>query len=244
MSAPLPDISVVVFASRQGHLLHGSILSVKRAVEQAHEAGLFVEVYIATYAPDQKTAAWVAERAPYRSIDLVGSCLGTVRNLALDKTIGHHVAFLEGADIWSRNFLVDAVTQDQGAKSNIVWRPAISIGFSDNYFDSAGYSVRQIPDSESLHRSTILVDNPFPPTFFARRQILETHRFPAQDPDRGWNDIDWWWSANLLGHGIIQRTIPDTLHYFRTSLAQERERERGPARLGPTALELGRRPQG
>jgi len=241
MSSLTPDISVVVFASRQGHLLHGTILSVERAIGEARATGMTVEVLVATYGADSRTAAWVRQRSPYRMLDVPGSCAGTVRNLALDEINGHYVAFLDGADLWSRNFLVAASEQDRRIKRDVVWRPAVSIGFADDYFDATGYSVRQIPNSTDFGRSSILVDNPFPSTFFARRRIVGLHRFPTEDPQRGWNDIDWWWSANLLGYDIEQITVPDTLHYFRSSLAQERTRQRGTVRLGPTALELGKR---
>jgi len=244
MSSLTADISVVVFASRQGILLQGTMLSVERAVGEAREAGMNVEVLVATYAADKKTAAWVRERSPYRVLSTADSCLGKARNLALDETRGHHVAFLDGADIWSRNFLVGAAEQDQRVKRDVVWRPAVSIGFANDYFDASGYSVRQIPNSSDFDRSSILVDNPFPSTFFARRRIVETHRFPTEDLKRGWTDVDWWWNANLLGYDIEQITVPDTLHYFRSSLAQERARENGTVRLGPTALELGKRRRG
>ncbi len=235
------DISVVVFASRQGHLLHGTMLSVERAVGEALKGGLKVEVLVAIYAADRNTATWVHERSPYQALQAAGSCLGTVRNLALDETAGRHVAFLNGGDIWSRNFLVEAAEEDRRVKRDVVWRPAVSIGFADDYFDASGYSVRKIPNSTEFDRSSILVDNPYPSTFLAKRRIIQTHRFPAEDIDRGWTDVDWWWNANLLGHDVEQATVPETIHYFRSSLAKEQARKRGTVRLGPTALELGRR---
>lgn len=241
MKSTPPDISVVIFASREGHLLHGSLLSVTRAMKEAHNAGLIVDALVATYAPDRNTSAWLAERWPYRSVNTAKLCLGTARNFALEKTNGRTVAFLDGGDLWSRNFLVEAASQNQRSKRNVVWRPATSIGFADDYFDSSRYSVRLIPDSADLPPSSILVVNPYPSTFFARREILKAIPFPVEDQARGWNEVDWWWNANLLGHDVELRTVPETLHYFRTSMAEARQRARGPGRLGPTALELGRR---
>lgn len=244
MSAATPDISVVVFASREGHLLHGSILSVERAIKEARKTGLTIDALVAAYAPDRSTSAWLAERSPYRSVKIAKPCLGNARNFALEKTKGRAVAFLDGGDLWSRNFLVEAENHNQSSKRNVVWRPATSIGFADDYFDSSRYSVRPIPDSADLPPSSILVANPYPSTFFARREILKAIPFPVEDQARGWNEVDWWWNANLLGHDVELRTVPETLHYFRTSMAEERQRARGPGRLGPTALELGRRRRG
>lgn len=241
MSAATPDISVVVFASKEGHLLHGSMLSVDRAIKEARKAGLMVEALVATYAADKSTTAWLTERSPYKSIKIAKSCLGTARNIALEKTKGRAIAFLDGGDLWSRNFLVEAAINNQVSKHDVVWHPATSIGFADDYFDTSRYSVRPVPNSTDFPPSSILVANPYPSTFFARREILNAHPFPVEDHARGWSEVDWWWNANLLGHEVELRAVPDTLHYFRSSLAEERQRARKWGRLGPTALELGKR---
>lgn len=244
MSATTPDISVVVFASRESHLLHGSMLSVDRAIQEARKAGLKVEALVATFAADKSTAAWLTERSPYKSIKIAKSCLGTARNFALEKAKGRAVACLDGGDLWSRNFLVEAAIHNQSTKRRVVWRPATSIGFADDYFDTSRYSVHPVPDSTDLPPSSILVANPYPSTFFAARDILKTIPFPVEDQDRGWSEVDWWWNANLIGHDVDLRTVPETLHYFRSSLAEERQRARAWGRLGPTALELGKRREG
>lgn len=231
----------MIFASQEGRLLHGSILSVDRAIEEARNVGLAVEAFVAVRAAGQATETWLAERSPFPAISISAPCLGAARNSALRITKGRTVAFLDGGDMWSRNFLVQASTRDQNNTRPVVWRPATSIGFADNYFDEERYSLQPVPNSTDMPASAILASNPYPPTFFARREILTTNSFPQEDAKRGWTAIDWWWNANLIGHGVELRAVPETLHYFRSSLAETRQRTHGTERLGPTTLELGKR---
>src|SRR5690606_14167921 len=129
------------------------------------------------------------------------------------------IASIDGGDIWSRNFLAAAAREARSTRREAVFRPSYSVGFPDDYFYFPDYSLRLIPDSASLARSTILHDNPYPSTFFARRETVLAHPFPAEDIERGWNDIDRSWTANLLGHDIEQKPVADTLHYLRSTMA-------------------------
>lgn len=241
MSSPPVDVSVIWITGSQKHLLSGALKSIERATRHANRAGISTEILVIKHGSDEKTGTWLQQESTHRTLDVPEGCLGTARNRAVQQTTGKYVAFVDGTDIWSRNFLVEASSCDQRSTRPTVWRPYASVGFADQYDQISQYSLRLIPQPEWFDPLSLLQSNPYPTTLFTRRTILDQVPFPLEDHDRGWTDVDGWWCANVAGVGIDQRPVPETLHYFRTTEMKAHDRAAPPRRLGPTTLELGKR---
>lgn len=227
------DIDIAIFARNEGHLLGRSLRSVDRAIAALGSEGLVVSARVILSGDDERTLAWLSERCSLPVLRVGNAGLGTTRDAAAAQGAGRFVAFIDACDMWSANFLVAAVAAASAAPL-VVWRPAVSIGYPDVYYNAPLFCHRVAPDSESLAPSSLLVENPYPSTFLAERRLLEMVPFPREDERRGWTEIDWWWCANLAGGGIAQKPVPETLHYFRN---EPSVRSAPTGRIGPTTLE-------
>jgi glycosyltransferase involved in cell wall biosynthesis len=237
------DLSVVWFVESQKHLLYSALVSIERAVNYASDANISTEILIVSHRSDDETASWLAQRNTYPVMRNTEGCLGTARNRSAQECRGKHVAFVDGTDLCSRNFLVAALNRDVAATKRTVWRPFASLGFSDQYSRNGLFSLRLVPEPGSFDPLALLHSNPYPSMFVTRRNVLLDVPFPREDKKRGWNHVDGWWCANLAGAGIEQRPVADTLHYFRTTHANAAAQTGTARRLGPTTLELGNRRQ-
>jgi len=237
MSAFVPDIGIVIFAADQGHFLSRTILAVNRSVTMLTENGMTSSVTVVVRGSDEATATWLNEKCEHRIVHAGEASLGEARNLAVANVHGRHLAFIDGCDLWSANFPSAALLLAKKHRLRVVWRPAVSIGFPDNYFDGGLYSRRHIPGPDLLQPSSLLLANPYPSIFVAERQLLDSMPFPVEDVKRGWTAVDWWWCANLAGAGIHQIPVPDTIHYFRRQRNKQAPAE---GRIGPTSLEKRR----
>ncbi|KAA0012906.1 hypothetical protein F0A17_08220 [Billgrantia pellis] len=229
-----PDLSVVIFAGRQGHALHGTFLSVERAVIRARETGASVDITVALHDADEATREWLAQGVAHRCLEIQANCLGAARNAAREAVNGRYLAFLDGGELWSGTFLEKALNLARGDDREQVLRPAVSLGFADRYYLQPCYTTRFIPEPDDFEPSAVLDGNPYPTTFLADRRVLKAVPFPHVDIARGWNAVDWWWCANLLGASIEQVPVPGTVHYHPVTSHGEPP---APGRLGPTWLE-------
>lgn len=232
-----PDLSVVIFAGRQGRALHGTVLSVERAVARARAAGARIDITVALHDAGATTREWLREYCAHDCIEIDAACLGGARNRAREAVAGRYLAFLDGGELWSGTFLDSALRQARREDwDQVVLRPAASLGFSDRYFYQMNYATRFVPAPGECEPEALLDGNPYPPTFLADRRILEAVPFPTVDVARGWDAVDWWWCANLLGAGIDQVPVAGTVHYHPVTGREQPSA----ARPGPTWLE--RRP--
>ena len=162
---------------------------------------------------------------------MIEASLGEARNHACQLLKNRFLAFIDGGDLWSANFLIDALSRATRGRQQAVWRPAFSVGFADQYFKTDLLVRRDTPWPDMLNPATLLLEPMFPPTFLAARTVLEAVPFPVEDVERGWTEIDWWWSANLAGERIEQIPVAQSIHYHRVP---ELQPKRG--RIGPTSL--------
>ena len=228
-----PELGVAIFAKDEAHLLHRTIVSVKRALAALSGLGVAADVVVVQYGNCEKTRAWLAEKCQFRVVGLEQASLGEARSRAFELLKNRFLAFIDGGDLWSANFLVDALSRATRCGQQVVWRPAFSVSFADEYFSTNLLVRRDTPWPEVLNPASLLLEPIFPATFLTARTVLEAVPFPVEDKERGWTEIDWWWSANLAGQGIEQIPVAESIHYHRVP-PPELQVKRG--RMGPTSL--------
>jgi hypothetical protein len=226
-----PDLGVAIFARDEAHRMHRTIVSVNRALAVLNGLGVAADVVVIHCGRCEKTRAWLAQKCSFRVAHLDEACLGEARNHARQLLKNRFLAFIDGGDLWSGNFLVDALSRATRYRHQAVWRPAFSVSFADQYFETDLLERRDTPWPDMLNPATLLIEPLFPPTFLAARSVLEIVPFPVEDLERGWTEIDWWWSANLAGGRIEQIPVAQSIHYHRATVRQPKR-----GRIGPTSL--------
>jgi len=165
--------------------------------------------------PDDATRAvakeWVLRGAAVQECD--EGDLGGARNAAASSVDNEWLAFLDGDDLWSENWLSlaakDAFSQPDDQLT--VWHPAINIIFGDHH--SLLHHIDSTDPSFSWARFRL--HNAWTALSFVRRNDVLALPYPRNDLANGWGFEDWSWNMAVLGRGGEHRIVADTCHFIR-----------------------------
>lgn len=209
------DVTAIVTVHREGLLLKPTLDSVVQCVESARQSGITTEVMIVIDRPDALTSE-IVER--YRQRD--GSTrvftsntgdVGMSRNFGADNAAGRYVAFLDGDDLWGRNWLSAAFNTAESRKGEFVLHPEVNVYFGrsphvflhidmeDARFDIAGLAITNYWTSLCFVKQEFLVRNPYPASNLAEQIGYE----------------DWGWNLACIAAGAVHKVVPGTGHAVR-----------------------------
>jgi glycosyltransferase involved in cell wall biosynthesis len=208
LSVP-PDISVVVTGHEEGILIHRALRSVEVAAGLARRSGLTVECVVVLDAADATTRAVVERHAgSVRSIETAFQRPCLARNAGVDAALGRFVAFLDGDDLMSPGWLVDAYSCALVEGDSSVMHPAIVVSFGVKVGVSSHVSSSEIDLFELGER------NLWTSFLFAPSALLRACPFaPAPNPT-GFHE-DWHWVCEVVGRGGRVVAVPETAAYYR-----------------------------
>lgn len=213
-----PDITAVLTAHAEGVLAGPSLVSFEAAISAARASGLTVKGLILLDRPDAAT------RLQFDGVDGRHSVISTdfgdpalARNAAVEAATGAFVAFLDGDDLWSKDWLwrahavcaADPVATVAHSELNVIfglvrlmyWH----VDSSDPGFDA----------------DFMRFDNYWDAMSFAARDLYQRHPFAANDRKRGFAHEDWHWNCATLSAGVRHRPVPGTIHFKRRRKGSE-----------------------
>jgi glycosyltransferase involved in cell wall biosynthesis len=215
MTTEAPAISAIITAHREGAMAGISLRSLMAAVERAVGEGIATEVIVALDAPDEGTRAVFAD-APSLGFKLVELSLrdqGKVRNHAVRTSRGRFIAFLDGDDLWSENWLVEAhrlCTSEPNSDR------AIAHPETDWFFESSNNVFFHADQTDATFDPSILrFANYWDALCMAPRQAYLEHPYCDRDVANGFAYEDWHWNCVTLDAGYVHRVVPDTIHFKR-----------------------------
>jgi len=208
-----PHISAVVTAHREGPIAGPTIRSAMAAVENAREElGLSIELIVVLDRADSTTRT-IFEGALNGTATFARTDLGDpgqARNHAVSMAKGELVTFLDGDDLWSKNWLTEG------------WR------FCEERPDAVGHCACIVAfgevrglwwhiDSESglYEPDHLLWGNYWDAMAIARTDIYRRHPFRPNDLKRGFGHEDWHWNCMTIDDGIPHKPVPRTIHFKR-----------------------------
>lgn len=205
-------ISVILNCHNEGLLLRGALDSAVRSMEAAELAGECELVCIADKA-SKTTVQMLAMYAPRitRIIETKFGDLGLARNAGVANASGDLVLFLDGDDLWSRNWVGSAWQAHMKQPSQTILHPQCCVFFGassellvhpdwrDPYFDPLGLGVR----------------NHWISLCGIRRDIALEMPFPTVDPEAGFGYEDWSWYRRTIAKGLLHTVVPETAHFVR-----------------------------
>ncbi|MGE0232808.1 MAG: glycosyltransferase family 2 protein [Flavobacteriaceae bacterium] len=216
-----PDITAIINLHMEGYLCQPTIKSARRAVQAAEQSGIRVEVLIVADKADRRTlhAARSALQENWRCLEVSLGDLGAARNFGARHANGDLLAFLDGDDLWSDDWLVASARASRESSRRVVWHPQINL-----IFGAQPYIFRNADmDDEGFDLLDMAYVNPWTALVSAKRDIFLEIPYPETNLNDGIGYEDWGWSLRTIERGIVHKVIPGTGHAIR--------RKRGAASL-------------
>ncbi|GAB3864396.1 hypothetical protein GCM10028801_33480 [Nocardioides maradonensis] len=209
----MTDITAVMTGHNEGELLVTSWRSMLAAADHARAAGLTVDFVVMLDRPDDATLATaevVRDRARVEVLDLGDH--GIVRNEAIGLAEGEYVAFLDGDDLWSENWLTAAYDVCRADPDRVVAHPALNWFFEGQ---SNLFFIADQDDPDFYAGAFLRVANPWDQLCMASRALHLAYPYPARDLAVGYAYVDWSWNLATVEAGCVHRVVEDTIHFKR-----------------------------
>lgn len=216
----MSDIFCVVNAHREGHIVRATISSVKRAVAYAESCGLKCSVLVVLDRPDRITEEVVLrESEGFADVDRVEfGDLAHSRNHAVSQSDGTYTAFVDGDDLWGKNWLIECFMAAERASKPIVLHPEYNVFFDGDFCHVFNHVDMEDHDFEieSLYRM-----NYWTALSFARTSTYVDHPFRKNVILEGFGYEDWTWNFETIESGITHKVARGTVHFIRKGAAQD-----------------------
>lgn len=213
------DITAVINGHNEKLIAHKSIRNFFEACEYANSIGIKVEKIAILDNADQVTREQFLKFSDrFDQIhEIDAQDLAMARNYAVQKSHGQYIAFLDGDDFWSINWLAKAyqfATEIQG--ENFILHSQRNIYFGVKNIIWEHHNINWL---DTDHLGTMLFDNLWTALCFAPKTIFMRCPYKPTKVGSGFGYEDWHWNCETLGQGIDHRVVPETWHFIRSKAA-------------------------
>ncbi|WP_160153821.1 glycosyltransferase family A protein [Microbulbifer sp. ALW1] len=207
------EITLIVTAHNEGFLLGATINSLLAAAREAESAGIRCQTIMYLDKADTTTADFAKELAEKLDFDVVETDFGDqgkVRNLACTKVSTDYIAFLDGDDLWSENWIIKAMEIARKSNKYIV-HPEM------NWFFGGSNNILMKADQEedSFDPMFLRSGNPWDALCLAHKDAYLSSPYCDRDLNTGFAYEDWHWNCETLGKGYIHKVAKGTIHFKR-----------------------------
>ena len=216
----MQDLTAVITLHAEGKLALKSILSFQEAISNAKFYDIDVEPLYCLDRATSETIDTLKQSAIDKSHirELSFGDQGNVRNYIAGIANGRYIAFLDGDDLWSANWLVEAYKTLESAGSKFIAHPEYNLFFGNSN------NVLKIPSHESVVSSACLrAANPWDALCFCLTQTQREFPYAIRDIQSGFAYEDWYWSRTTYEAGFQHITVPDTIIFKRRRTGSQGE---------------------
>lgn len=209
------DVTIVINGHREGSLIIPTLRSASLAQNKSVDNGVKCAVCVILDRPDPATAKAVEESVEpgWRVHQVNVGDLGLARNEGTKLAQpSDYLAFLDGDDLFSQNWILKAFQCARLQRGRIVWHPGTNFIFGKG--DTYAFHHRDMDDPQ-FRASFILVQNYWTALSFAERRIYREFPYRHNDISRGWGYEDWSWNALTISRGLRHKIVPGTAHFIR-----------------------------
>ena len=211
------DLTCIITGHREGRLAVPSLRSFWLAIDAARIAGYSVEARLCLDCADwltTKVFESYQEDAPKVSKYEFGD-QGKVRNAAIGSVgkgvRGTYSAFLDADDIWSEDWLVQALNYLKDKPNTHIAHPAY------NYFFEKQATIFQHIDQENpdFRLDSLRVANYWDALCVCPTEIYRAFPFCDRDIAGGYAYEDWVWNCETVAAGKIHKVVPNSVVFKR-----------------------------
>lgn len=206
------DLTVALTAHSETVIAGPTMRSAEAAISTAETEGLRVERLIGFDAAKENTRAYFAQSAfaEWRTAEFDFCDQGQTRNALVEKAAGRWVALLDGDDLFSENWLVEAarlLRQADEKNEKIVVHPELNWGFDGHHF---GF-VKLAQDDPLFSPYYFYIANYYDALCVAPRNAWLENPYADRAIAEGFAYEDWQWGIETMAagwrHVIAKNTI-------------------------------------
>ena len=210
------DLTAIITAHSEGLLAHKTMKSVFEALKKVEEAGYTYEIIIHIDTGDSETKKYFSRYEDNKKIRIFENRFGDSgpsRNFALEKAEGKYVAFLDGDDLISDNWYVEAIKTIKSTKEEVVVHPEAILTFGIN--QQKVLTLQK--DSGDAEKDTLVLlgENKWCSVLVAKREVVT--KIPYQKMGAGYGHEDYVFNINALEKGVCHKIARGTVLFYRRS---------------------------
>lgn len=212
-----PTVTIVVNAHNENLLLYRTLKSLDTNIVRAQTKGIVTEVIIVADKVDEPTRNFLENKvdtaltAVIPKIDFVEyGDLGLSRNHGIRLAEGEFVGNFDGDDLWSDNWISEAVTFLQ-EHDRVVAHHAAVLNFGTK---NGVWHIRSSTDP-SFNPHSVVEDNWWPSCMMTRREIALEIPYRQTLRNRQFSFEDWLWNCETLAAGLEHMPVPGTVFFYR-----------------------------
>lgn len=237
MAKQTTDLSVIITAHAEGIILHQTIAAVRRAIEPLTAQSVRTEIIIHCDNPSPETKAYInRHKSALADTRIFTNSFGNAsssRNFAVREATGRYVAFIDGDDLMSGNWLHDAYAfleqHDYGTY----------VAHAESTVEFGALDALVIRHGEINQPTDTLLSafaNRWNAIIVAPRQLLLDIPYIAVTPGYGYED--WSMNNSFIARGIHNVLIPHTAIFIRRKEENSKWNEQRSAKAVLPATEL------
>lgn len=209
---------MVITAHNEGRLLRPTLRSVASALECVVDAGNTAELLIVCDSADDvvlsEARRWCTLSDlgyDVRMIEVALGESGASRNAGAYEAQGEYVAFVDGDDLVSSNYLDDALRLLRASDAPTIIHPEYVVSFGARSLLWRTESTR----THDVSYRDLIRHNLWPSSAVTRRDVYLDHPYRTLPPEKGYGPEDWVWNIDTSAAGVVHDVAPDTVFFYR-----------------------------
>lgn len=207
------DVSAVLVAHREGWMAYPSLTSLSLAKRHAEKNNISVEIIIILDRTDSITNEYIKANCPAdaRLEYIDEGDASASRNHGVSIAKGDFIAFLDGDDLWSENWLKEAYRMASKSERKAVYHPQINILFDQEDL----LLFRRDCEDPEFKLDFLNHVSYWSSLSFAKKEIYQQFPYQNNNLKNGFGYEDWQWSCETINNGFLHKIVPCTTHYTR-----------------------------
>ncbi len=212
----MTDISAILTVHDETVVAGPTLRSAELAIENAEAAGFSVERLLGFDAPSDGCRAYFSQAplSAWRKEEVAFRDQGRARTAFAETANGRWIAFLDGDDLWSENWLVEAARLLKDAESRnetVIVHPELNWVFDRQAF----IMVKIAQDDPLFSPQYFYFTNHYDALCMAARKTFVDFPFAHRDIENGFAYEDWQWSIETMAAGLRHVIARDTIIFKR-----------------------------